>query len=102
MSLQDEVSHSLLDRVDAILAAFDASNRAIGLACLVARTGLPKTTVYRTAEHMVHLGWLHREAGGYVVGERLSELASLATVRARVRDASLPFMEDLQVATSST
>jgi len=99
---QDEVSHSLLDRVDAILAAFDESNHAVGLAALVARTGLPKTTVYRTAEHMVHLGWLHREAGGYVVGERLSELASLATVRARVRDASLPFMEDLHVATHGT
>ncbi len=102
MSLRDEVSHSLLDRVDAILAAFDASNRAVGLACLVARTGLPKTTVYRTAEHMVQLGWLHREAGGYVVGARLSELASLATVRARVRDASLPFMEDLYAATRET
>jgi len=102
MSLQDEVSHSLLDRVDAILAAFDASNRAVGLACLVTRTGLPKTTVYRTTEHMVQLGWLHRAAGGYVVGARLSELASLATVRARVRDASLPFMEDLYVATQGT
>jgi DNA-binding IclR family transcriptional regulator len=102
MSLQDEVSHSLLGRVDAILAAFDPNNRAVGLACLVARTGLPKTTVYRTAEHMVQLGWLHREAGGYVVGVRLSELASLATVRARVRDASLPFMEDLYAATRET
>ena len=102
MSLQDEVSHSLLDRVDAILAAFDASNRAVGLACLVTRTGLPKTTVYRTTEHMVQLGWLHRAAGGYVVGARLSELASLATVRARVRDASLPFMEDLYLATNGT
>ncbi|MGH3218336.1 MAG: IclR family transcriptional regulator [Streptosporangiaceae bacterium] len=96
------MSHSLLDRVDAILAAFDASNRAVGLAGLVARTGLPKTTVYRTTEHMVQLGWLHREAGGYVVGARLCELASLATVRARVRDASLPFMEDLYVATRET
>jgi DNA-binding IclR family transcriptional regulator len=102
MSLQDEVSHSLLDRVDAILAAFDASNHAVGLAGLVARTGLPKTTVYRTAEHLVQLGWLHREADGYMVGARLSELASLATIRARVRDASLPFMEDLYLATNGT
>ena len=37
-----------------------------------------------------------------MVGARLSELASLATVRARVRDASLPFMEDLYVATHGT
>lgn len=102
MSLQDEVSHSLLDRVDAILAAFDASNRAVGLAGLVARTGLPKTTVYRTVEHLVQLGWLHREADGYVMGARLSELASLATIRTQVRDASLPFMEDLYVATNGT
>lgn len=101
-SLQDEVSHSLLDRVDAILGAFEASNRAVGLAHLVTRTGLPKTTVYRTAEHMVQLGWLHRAAGGYVVGTRLSELASVATIRARVRDASLPFMEDLFTATHET
>jgi DNA-binding IclR family transcriptional regulator len=102
MSLPDEVSHSLLDRVDAILAAFDASNRAIGLACLVARTGLPKTTVYRTTEHMVQLGWLAHEAGGYVVGARLGELASLATIQSRMRDASLPFMEDLYAATHET
>src|SRR2546429_1090864 len=103
-SLQDEVSHShsLLDRIDAILGAFDASNRAVGLVYLVTRTGLPKTTVYRTAEHMVQLGWLHRAVGGYVVGARLSELASMATIRARVRDASLPFMEDLFAATHET
>jgi DNA-binding IclR family transcriptional regulator len=102
MPLQDEVSHSLLDRVDAILAAFDTSNRTVSLASLVARTGLPKTSVYRTAEHMVQLGWLGRDAGGYVLGARLSELARHATIRSRVRDASLPFMEDLCFATHET
>ncbi|MFJ2034115.1 IclR family transcriptional regulator [Streptosporangium sp. NPDC087985] len=95
MPLKEELSHSLLDRVDLILSIFGVGERSMSLAELVLHTGLPKSTVYRTTERMVELGWLRREAGRYVVGMRLFEVANLATIRTRLREVSLPFMEDL-------
>jgi DNA-binding IclR family transcriptional regulator len=46
----------LLSRADAVLAAFDSDHLTMTLSGLVARTGLPKTTVFRIAEEMIDLG----------------------------------------------
>jgi DNA-binding IclR family transcriptional regulator len=91
-----------LDRAAAILGAFDASHRELTLAALVTRCGLPRSTTHRTADRMIRLGWLDKPADRYRIGKRLFEVASLAPIRLELREAALPFLQDLHQATKIT
>ena len=91
-----------LDRAEIILHAFDESHRELTLAALVRRSGLPRSTTHRTAERMIRLGWLDKPADRYRVGNRLFELSGLVPIRHELREAVLPFMQDLYAATRTT
>jgi DNA-binding IclR family transcriptional regulator len=91
-----------LDRAAAILSAFDATHRELTLATLVARCGLPRSTTHRTAEKMIRLGWLDKPADRYRIGNRLFELSGLAPIRHELREAVLPFLQDLHHAAKTT
>jgi DNA-binding IclR family transcriptional regulator len=91
-----------LERAAAILGAFDAAHRELTLAALVARCGLPRSTTHRTAARMIALGWLEKPASRYRIGNRLFEIASLAPIRLELREAALPFLQDLHQATKIT
>ena len=91
-----------LDRAEAILGAFDAAHRELTLAALVSRCGLPRSTTHRTAMRMIQLGWLEKPADRYRIGNRLFEIASLAPIRLELREAALPFLQDLHQATKIT
>ena len=99
---RDERTEGGLDRAAAILGAFDAAHRELTLAALVARCGLPRSTTHRTADRMIRLGWLDKPAGRYRIGNRLFEVASLAPIRLELREAALPFLQDLHHATRIT
>src|SRR5579863_9502722 len=98
----DDAPESGLDRAAAILGAFDAAHRELTLAALVSRCGLPRSTTHRTAMRMIQLGWLEKPAGRYRIGNRLFEIASLAPIRLELREAALPFLQDLHQATKIT
>lgn len=91
-----------LDRAAAILGAFDATHRELTLAALVARCGLPRSTTHRTAEKMIKLGWLDKPKDRYRIGNRLFEVSGLAPIRHELREAVLPFLQDLHHATRTT
>lgn len=91
-----------LDRAAAILGAFDAAHRELTLAALVARCGLPRSTTHRTAERMIRLGWLDKPRSRYRIGNRLFEISGLAPIRHELREAVLPFLQDLHTATRTT
>ena len=91
-----------LDRAAAILGAFDATHRELTLAALVARCGLPRSTTHRTADRMIRLGWLDKPKDRYRIGNRLFELSGLAPIRHELREAVLPFLQDLHSATRTT
>lgn len=91
-----------LERVETILGAFDENHRELTLAVLVRRSGLPRSTLHRTAEKMVRLGWLDKPADRYQIGRRLFEISSLAPIRHELREAVLPFMQDLYAAIRTT
>ena len=74
----------------------------MGLAELVRRTGLPKTTVHRLAQELTESGFLSRVGTHYVLGSRLFELGQLVPDRRNLREAALPFLEDVFVATRET
>jgi DNA-binding IclR family transcriptional regulator len=91
-----------LERAAAILAAFDDAHRELTLAVLVSRCGLPRSTTHRTAERMIALGWLDKPGDRYRIGNRLFEISGLAPVRHELREAVLPFLQDLHQATRTT
>ena len=91
-----------LDRAAAILGAFDSDHRELTLAALVARCGIPRSTTHRTADRMIRLGWLEKHGDRYRIGNHLLEIASLAPIRLELREAVLPFLQDLHQATKVT
>ncbi len=91
-----------LDRAAALLDAFDESHRELTLGALVRRCGLPRSTVHRTAQRMTHLGWLDKPADSYRIGTRIFEISGLVPIRHELREAALPFLQDLYAATMTT
>jgi DNA-binding IclR family transcriptional regulator len=99
---RDHSHESVLQRANLLLDAFGPQHRYLTLSSIVMRTGLPKSTVHRTAQQMTALGWLTYDEGRYSLGTRMFELAGLSSVRHELREAALPYMEDLYEATHIT
>jgi DNA-binding IclR family transcriptional regulator len=92
-----EPSRTVFGRAVAVLAAFSGTaGRDLSLTELAHRTALPLTTVHRLCGQLVREGILERlPGGGYRVGLRLWELGMLAPRAHGLREAALPFLEDL-------
>ncbi|OXM63582.1 IclR family transcriptional regulator [Amycolatopsis thermalba] len=90
----------VVDRALSLLAAFDEEHRALGLADLSRRAGVPRSTAVRLAARLREWGALERdERGRYVIGLRLFEIASLAPRSHGLREVALPYLEDLHEVT---
>ncbi len=91
---------SVLGRALAVLGAFDESHSVLGLADIVRRADLPKTTTHRIVSELVRERLLDRdEEGSYRLGLRLFELGELVPQHRTLSDAATPIMEDLREAT---
>jgi DNA-binding IclR family transcriptional regulator len=87
-------------RVATVLAAFGTEHSAMTLSALSRRTGLPLTTVHRLTGELARHGLLERDDDHrYRIGLRLWEIASTASRAVDLRDAALPFLQDLYGAT---
>ena len=96
------VPNSVLERVFAILDAFSSAEPELTLAELAVRTAIPKSTVHRLAKILVEQRLLTRTGAGFSLGIRLFELGELVNERRDLRDASLPFLEELFELTHET
>ncbi|MFD7981958.1 IclR family transcriptional regulator [Kitasatospora indigofera] len=86
----------VVERAFALLGAFSAHRRSIGLGELSRLTGIPKSSTLRLARTLVKLGVLERsEEGDFVIGLRLWEIALLTPQVHGLRRAAMPYMEDL-------
>ncbi|WP_369276350.1 IclR family transcriptional regulator [Streptomyces sp. R11] len=92
----------MLEKAAIILECFSPSGGPYRLSELSERTGLPKPTVHRLAADLVRLGWLERSGTRYRLGAKLFELGSLVPHRLDLREAALPFLQDLFEATRET
>ncbi|MFI7665740.1 IclR family transcriptional regulator [Nocardia sp. NPDC049526] len=91
---------SVLSRVLRILEQFDPDTPAITVSDLARASGLPLPTVSRLANEMIAQGLLHRDEQRRLhIGMRLWELASRAAPAVGLRQAAMPFMEDLHATT---
>jgi len=93
---------SVLERVFAVLDCFSAEEPELTLAELASRTAIPKSTVHRLAKILVEQRLLKRTDAGFGLGIRLFELGELVGERRDLRDASLPFLEELFELTHET
>lgn len=86
---------SLVNRIGAIMDAFDQDDPVLSLVELGRRAGLPKSTAHRLAEQLRAMGWLERDQRGYRVGMRLFELGGLAVSSSQLRDSAIPHLHHL-------
>lgn len=87
-------------RVLDVLGAFTAEVPVLGLSDIATRTGLPLTTAHRIVGELTAGGALDRgDDGRYRIGLRLWEIAHLAPASHGLREAAMPFLEDLHEVT---
>lgn len=86
---------AVLERISLILSAFDDPTSCLQVAAIANRSGLPKSTAHRLVNHLLHLGWLRRSSGGYVLGERM-RLANSPGNYFDIRSAAAPLLHALQ------
>lgn len=90
----------VVDRAFALLAAFDARHRTLGLGELARRSGIPTSSTLRLAGRLVAWGALERDAEGrFSIGLRLWEVASLAPRAQGLKQVAMPYMGDLEEVT---
>lgn len=90
----------VLTRGLALLGAFGPARQTMTLSQLARHTGMPLSTAHRLLGELVAWGALERDAGGgYRVGLRIWELGALAPRSGGLREAALPFLEDLSLVT---
>jgi DNA-binding IclR family transcriptional regulator len=87
---------SVLSRVVRIFETFESDAPALRVSEIARRAGLHVATASRLVDELVRHGWLHRDADRRIrIGVRIWELASRASPTLSLREAAMPFMEDL-------
>lgn len=93
---------ALLDRVLRLFEALEVQPR-LRPGELADQAGLPRTTGYRLIQDLTTRGLLMRSSSGEIeIGQRMWELAQGATIARTLRQASLPFMQDVSSVVGQT
>jgi len=97
----DGAPNSVLERACLILTAFQGTRGELGISELARRTALAKSTTHRMVAGLVRVGLLERSGTQVRLGLLLFELGQSVPRQSNLREAALPFMEDLREATNS-
>ncbi|MEC5190733.1 MULTISPECIES: IclR family transcriptional regulator [unclassified Arthrobacter] len=88
---------SVVDRVVRVISAFPEGVTVLPLSDLSERAGLPVSTAHRLVRQLAGHGLLELGSGGSVrLGMRLWELVNRNSPTLALREAAMPFMEDIQ------
>lgn len=93
---------SVLWKVMRVLHAFEVGEQDLTMAEIGRRTGLPKSTLFRTLNDMTSAKLVERENGRYRLGGHLFELGMRAVNERQLVDVATPFMQDLYERTRET
>lgn len=74
----------------------------MSLAEISRRARLPKSTTHRILSSLIHLGAVERAGPAYRLGMRMFEIGEHVPRKRDLREAALPFMEDLYEVTHET
>jgi IclR family acetate operon transcriptional repressor len=86
---------SVLAKAFRVLDAFGSDATVLTLSDLARRAHLPKSTAHRIVVQLLGWGGLERAGAGFRLGTHLFELGNMVPPSRRLREAALPFMEDL-------
>lgn len=86
---------SVLARAARIVESFGLDDAGLTVSEIARRSGLHIATASRLIEELVGLGWLEREDRRVRIGVRLWEVVSRSSPTVGLREAAMPFMEDL-------
>ncbi|MDV7354698.1 IclR family transcriptional regulator [Rhodococcus oxybenzonivorans] len=86
---------SVLARAVRIVESFHSDDSLLTVSEIARRSGLHLSTTSRLIDELVGCGWLERENRRVRIGVRLWEVASRASPTLGLREAAMPFMEDL-------
>ncbi|MFD9661390.1 IclR family transcriptional regulator [Rhodococcus sp. NPDC059968] len=86
---------SVLARTVRIIESFRSDDSLLTVSEIARRSGLHISTTSRLIDELVGCGWLEREDRKVRIGVRLWEVASRASPTLGLREAAMPFMEDL-------
>ncbi|MFJ8795153.1 IclR family transcriptional regulator [Streptomyces sp. NPDC102462] len=92
----------MLEKAVLLLECFRPTGGPFRLTELAERAGLAKSTTSRLLGSLLGLGLVERGEDGYHLGGKLFELGSLVPRRRDLREAALPFLQDLFEATRAT
>jgi DNA-binding IclR family transcriptional regulator len=93
---KSSTGESVLSRVVRIFETFGSDAPALRVSDIARRAGLHVATASRLVDELVGYGWLQRDADRKIrIGVRIWELASRASPTLGLREAAMPFMEDL-------
>lgn len=98
----DDNTSTVVGKAFRIIDAFTPGEISLSLAEISRRTGLPKSTAHRQIALLESWNVLEREGERLRLGLRLFEWGSLVPRQRAMRDAAVPFMEDLYEATHET
>src|SRR5690606_15242376 len=91
---------TVTSRVPDILEAVSPDSTVLSITQISRRTGRRRSTARRLVGQLTHGGALDRDGDGlYRIGLRLFEVAALAPRGPGLREAAMPFLEDLYEAT---
>ncbi len=91
---------SVTSKLSTILDVFTEERPNLTLSEVARRAGLPISTASRLLIEMTTAGWLERRPtdGSFQVGMRLWEVGALAPRKRSLRDAAIPYLQDLYAA----
>lgn len=98
-SAPEPLPESVLARACLILDAFGPDTTMLGTSELARRCGLPKSTTHRMVRELVTLHLLEQVGTEVRLGLRLFELGQLVPRQRALKEAALPYLEDLREAT---
>ena len=93
--------NSVVGKVRTILEVL-AENGRMGLSELARASQVAKPSVHRICQELISWGVVERSGDGFRLGGHLYELGQRVPARRQLRDAALPFMEDLFLSTRQT
>jgi DNA-binding IclR family transcriptional regulator len=93
----------VISKVLRILEALQGSSAGLGLKAICDLTGIHKSTAHRFLKHLEREGYLLRtEAGAYLIGPRLSQMAMRGSQGATLQAVARPILWELWKATRET
>jgi IclR family transcriptional regulator, acetate operon repressor len=99
---RDDGPNSVIGRAMTVLACYGPADKGLSLAELTRRSGLAKPTVHRLLVELATWRLVERSDRDWVLGIQLFELGQMVPRQRELRNAAMPFLNDLHQVTRGT